>query len=121
MTLATLEHPRCLECRDDGIRRIVNDNNPNGNAGRPYYRCYPCDRFICFDDQRGISSANPLCDCGLYSRRQMAGVGKQVPRGLHYVCARGGCYFYELMLDNGRQFLVPDNLVHNPSIGGPRK
>ena len=53
--------------------------------------CYPCDQFICFADARGIGPANPLCQCGEYTRRQMSGA----PHGIHYVCARGWCWFYE--------------------------
>lgn len=46
----------------------------------------------------------------------MGGIGKQVPRGLHYVCARGGCCPYELMLNNWRQFLVPGHLVYTYKV-----
>jgi hypothetical protein len=103
---------QCLKCHNDGIKWTVKDDNPNGNAGRPFYKCDSCSRFICFDDQRGISCANPICDCGQYSRRQMSGVRKQFPRRLHYVCAPGGCDFYGPMLDNGRQCYIPEQLVH---------
>lgn len=112
MTITTLEPPRCPTCYEHGIRQIVNGNNPNGNAGRPYYICDLCDRFICFDDQRGISPANPRCRCGRYTRRQIAGTEKEVPHGIHYVCARGWCSFYSEEVDqDGVQRRVPARLV----------
>ncbi|KAJ5476576.1 hypothetical protein N7475_002305 [Penicillium sp. IBT 31633x] len=45
------------------------------------------DRFICIDDQRGISPASPVCNYGRYSQRQMAGAERQISRGPHYICA----------------------------------
>ncbi|CAG8906322.1 unnamed protein product [Penicillium egyptiacum] len=112
MTITILEPPKCPKCYEYGIRRIVNSSNPNGNAGRPYYICYSCDRFICFADRRGISPANRRCRCGKYTRRQISGTGKELPHGIHYVCARGWCWFYEKEVDqDGVQRQVPARLV----------
>ncbi|KAJ5476577.1 hypothetical protein N7475_002306 [Penicillium sp. IBT 31633x] len=112
MTITRHDPPHCRKCHHEGIKRIVRDENPNGNAGRPYYQCSICGRFICFDDTRGISPANPRCDCGKYARRQISGVSKRVRHGIHYICARGGCGFYEEDLDaDGVQRQVPDRSV----------
>lgn len=112
MTITRLEPPRCPKCYADGMRLKVGEHNPSGNAGRPYYKCYPCDRFICFADQRGISPANPLCQCGEYTRRQISGASKGVHHGIHYVCARGWCRFYEKHVDlDGAQRQVPARSV----------
>lgn len=112
MTITRLQTPRCPRCYEDGMRLKVKEDNANGNAGRPYYKCYPCDRFICFADQRGISPANPLCQCGEYTRRQISGTSKEVQHGIHYVCARGWCWFYEKEVDHGGvQRRVPDRSV----------
>ncbi|QQK46043.1 hypothetical protein Pdw03_0941 [Penicillium digitatum] len=112
MTITRLNPPRCPECYEDGMRQKVRESNRNGNAGRPYYKCYPCNRFICFADQRGISPTNPLCHCGEYSRRQISGTSNEVPYGIHYVCARGWCRFYEEEVNqDGTQRQVPAGLV----------
>ncbi|KAJ5544763.1 hypothetical protein N7535_006851 [Penicillium sp. DV-2018c] len=73
MTLYKIGSPHCLSCNGGSIRRIARADNPNGNAGRPYYKCVGCGRFICFDDARGLSPSNPLCDCGRLRRAKIIG------------------------------------------------
>lgn len=111
MTIHTLPAPKCIECGRQCAYRVTNGDNPNGNAGRPYYKCRYCGEFNGFVDDRGISPGNPRCDCGIPSRRQAAGEHKQVPRGLHYVCGSldgRKCVFYERMMGNdGHQLSVP--------------
>lgn len=77
----------CLDCGRLCTRRIANSNG-NGNAGRPYYVCLNNEhgrKFACWDDDRGISSTNPRCECGLTSREFTAD-GED-----YYGCPVGTC------------------------------
>ena len=53
---------------------------------------------------RGIHLSNPVCYCSGFplSRLQVAGEkDKQiVPRAFHYVCAVGGCGFFDYFIDD---------------------
>jgi hypothetical protein len=91
--------PDCILCGKPTRRRIARVLNPNGNAGRPYYKCIPCDKFHCFCDSRGNDPTNPPCHCGKSSKRQVSGHGKAVPRGVHFVCRLGTCDFYRALRD----------------------
>lgn len=96
--------PLCRRCDEPLTRRITRSSNRTGNAGRPYYRCNGCNTFGCWDDDRGVDPIrNPLCDCGIPSRRQVAGPQKNVPWGLHYVCLKGMCDYYEEAREEGTQ------------------
>lgn len=89
--------PNCSKCgaNDDALSKyITRSSNRNGNAGRPYTKCVPCDRFITFNDDRGNHANNIECYCGTPSRLQVAGKAKG--RGLHYVCSSGACRFYDI-------------------------
>lgn len=80
--------PACLDCGQACIRRVTSKSNTNGNAGRPYYTCLNSThgrKFTCWDDDRGISSTNPRCECGITSREFAAG-GEDF-----YGCPVGGC------------------------------
>lgn len=79
--------------------KITQLSNPKGNAGRPYYKCQPCDLFLVFNDQRGNGIHNPPCYCDTSSKMQVSGLDKMVPRGLHYVCRLGRCDFYSAVLN----------------------
>lgn len=74
--------------------------NRNGNFGRPYYFCDPCEVtggwvWITWDDWRGIYADNPECDCGLVSRRDRAGA-KSASKGSEFLkCAIGKCGYWE--------------------------
>ncbi|KAF1842803.1 uncharacterized protein K460DRAFT_268311, partial [Cucurbitaria berberidis CBS 394.84] len=70
---------------------IVNQGNSNGNAGRPYYLCDHCHRWITWGDNRGISGGNPLCFCGAISRQDRAGNETSIPRLGFWTCATGSC------------------------------
>lgn len=103
--------PVCLRC--DGPTRdyIVNSSNRNYNAGRPYYTCSSpaCGKFSTFADDRGVQPQNQPCECGHPSRRQLAGLDRTVPRGLHFVCTIGHCNFRKPDEDqNGRQITCTD-------------
>lgn len=86
--------PICILCRAPITRQITRTSNRNGNAGRPYYKCIPCNKFHCFDDRRGNDPTNPPCFCGISSKRQLSGPEKPMGRMVHYVCRIGGCNFY---------------------------
>ena len=104
--------PICRECHHRTTRRITRASNRTGNAGRPYYKCLKCDKFQCFDDDRGNNPKNPRCSCQVASRQQVAGPDKPIPRGLHYVCRSGQCNFYTVRLDeHEQQITVSEDLV----------
>jgi len=106
--------PTCFVCQKSNFVhwRPTNSHNPNGNAGRHFWKCYDCDQFLCFADTRGNDCRNPLCDCGESSKLQMSGVYSSPPRMLHFVCRLGCCNFFNAPQDNaGRYFIVPANLV----------
>ena len=86
--------PYCSQCKRSGERQITRRSNRNGNAGRPYFRCPSCDRFLTFDDDRGIDLTNENCHCGVPSRRQLNGREHTIPGGIHYVCAKGKCKYF---------------------------
>ncbi|KAI0388265.1 hypothetical protein F5Y17DRAFT_245594 [Xylariaceae sp. FL0594] len=86
--------PQCSRCGRVSERRITRSSNRNGNAGRPYYKCLHCNKFIVFDDYRGNDSTNPECHCGCSSKLQVSGRSKPVAGRLHYVCRLGRCDFF---------------------------
>jgi hypothetical protein len=85
--------PNCHSCGEACTRHITRSSNRNGNAGRPYYKCIPCDKFSCFVDSRGEDENNPLCDCGKSSRRQLS--SREKGRRIFYVCKTGSCQFFQ--------------------------
>ncbi|KAH8655689.1 hypothetical protein BX600DRAFT_385793, partial [Xylariales sp. PMI_506] len=86
--------PTCFLCNKPSVRMITRKSNRKGNAERPYYKCHPCDKFLCFADKRGNDPTNPVCHCGASSRRQIAGRETRNPGGVHFVCRLGTCDFY---------------------------
>ncbi|OJD10148.1 hypothetical protein ACJ73_09917 [Blastomyces percursus] len=76
--------PNCRSCHHPSSREVTRASNRKGNAGRPYYKCHRCNKFLCFADDRGNDPSNPPCYCGVLSRRQVAGYDKHVPRGMHF-------------------------------------
>lgn len=96
---ALLIPPPCpsANCSKSTKKLFVEPENPNGNAGRPYYSCPDCNRFVCFGDMRGIHLSNPECWCGGFqlSRLQVSGEKRKVPRALYYTCALGQCNFFD--------------------------
>ncbi|KAI0147768.1 hypothetical protein GGR57DRAFT_244449 [Xylariaceae sp. FL1272] len=88
----------CRLCHKDCHRLITRQSNRNGNAGRPYFKCLPCGKFITWDDDRGMSPPGPVCHCDLPSRRQLSGTNggrlKIGSRKMHYVCQSGKCNFF---------------------------
>jgi hypothetical protein len=114
-----LEHsgPLCLRCKSSTALYYVNPWNPNGNAGRPYYKCIntTCGKFATFADLRGIHNPlsfgqNVFCRCPSYNlpRLQVAGQGKRNPGALHWVCATGRCNTFVNWLDGGGNVRVLD-------------
>lgn len=101
----------CSLCNRPGRRRITNPWNRNGNAGRPYYHCTACAKFITFADERGNNASNPVCDCGTPSRSQLNGRDSRPARGVHFVCRTGRCDFFERAMVNGKQAVVSEDLV----------
>jgi hypothetical protein len=80
--------PACLDCGRPCTRRITSNSNSSGNAGRPYYTCLNSShgrKFSSWDDDRGISSTNPRCECG-WTSRQFTADGEEF-----YGCPDGTC------------------------------
>jgi hypothetical protein len=80
--------PACLDCGKPCIRKRTSNSNTNGNAGRPYYTCLNNShgrKFSCWDDDRGISSTNPRCECG-FTAREFKADGEE-----YYGCPLGTC------------------------------
>ncbi|KAI0467180.1 hypothetical protein F4859DRAFT_278924 [Xylaria cf. heliscus] len=106
------EKPRlCRICRSPAVWAITQPTNINGNAGRPYFRCPPCDKFLAFDDKRGIEETNPLCDCGEPSRRDLSGYRSKVPGRLFYTCSNGDCGYFDWCTDVTDEDHVADELA----------
>ncbi|KPM43186.1 hypothetical protein AK830_g3361 [Neonectria ditissima] len=85
--------PQCLRCARPCTRKITSASNRNGNAGRPYYSCAHAShsfKFACWDDGRGLSPANPECECG-YASRQFTSLGEDF-----FGCPVGACGWVSL-------------------------
>lgn len=105
--------PRCQRCgavETTLVTLIAQDNKPNGNAGRKYLKCIPCNVFITTLDKRGRIKINPTCDSGTASRLQLAVAEKW--RILHHKCAGGACRFWRSAKHKkGREMVVPEGLI----------
>ena len=89
--------PRCRKCKSITKKTHTKPDNPNGNGGRPYFKCMSCMTFSCFGDMRGISDRNPACECSAH-RVSRAVLGRKWEeriegRACYYRCAVGGCRF----------------------------
>jgi hypothetical protein len=109
-------HWCCSSCDRSGSNLrffVTRRSNRNGNAGRPYVKCGPCDKFIAFRDTRGIHHDDPHCDCNTPARLQVAGKSqKTTPRGLHYVCGTGRCDHYSIAEDEAEeQYRLPEQVL----------
>jgi len=92
----TFPLPFAPPCPDPSCRRpgtlipAARRTNEVGNAGRPYYVCVHGNhprRFITFDDDLGIYTINPRCDCGFTSRI----TNRSNQDGQFYCCPIGRC------------------------------
>ncbi|PVH72070.1 hypothetical protein DL98DRAFT_611883 [Cadophora sp. DSE1049] len=112
LDVAPATAPKCRSCQSQTVRRVTRVSNRKGNANRPYYKCISCDKFRCFDDDRGNDPSNPPCFCLVPSRQQVAGLDTSIPGGLHYVCVSGACGFYKIRR-NVREYPVTldDDLI----------
>lgn len=115
VTLAGLpaSPPHCFHCGNPSTRLTTRISNRNGNAGRPYFKCIPCNQFLVFADRRGNDPANPPCRCGLSSKRQIEGKRQRMSgRNIHFVCRLGTCDYYAAARDQtGNQIRVEGDLV----------
>ncbi|KAI3343192.1 hypothetical protein F4824DRAFT_133940 [Ustulina deusta] len=108
--------PLCIRCGRAGERLVTRRSNRNGNAGRPYYKCLHCGKFLVFDDVRGNDLMNPECHCGHTSKRQVTGRSKPAAGRLHYVCRLGTCDFFRPCQDeNGIDIIINMNLAEELS------
>jgi hypothetical protein len=99
--------PTCFLCNGPSSEYTTRRSNRNGNAGRPYYKCDPCEKFLTFADDRGNDPLNPLCHCQVSSRRQVS--CREKGGKIHYVCRLGRCDFYEAGENlRGQVILSPD-------------
>lgn len=105
--------PDCIQCTRPTSLLYTRTSNRKGNAGRPYYKCVPCDKFHCFADQRGNDPTNTPCDCGKSSKRQISGPEKG--RQVHYVCRIGGCDFYKAHKNTQQETINLDKELVEPT------
>ena len=119
------ETPRCRRCDwEPRYRNVVSENNRNGNAGRPYYKCVRCEGrpgqgvgyhlkgWITWDDDRGMDVRNPECYCGVASRQDKAGAHTTIPNLGFWTCATGRCNYYSAA-KNGQ---TVEQRVENPEM-----
>ncbi|KAI1661985.1 hypothetical protein F4813DRAFT_396667 [Daldinia decipiens] len=83
----------CRHCGLTSSKAITSSSNTNGNAGRPYFKCPTMGKFLVFADARGNDLTNPVCRCGLSSKRIMSGLYTKNPGKLFYVCRSGMCEY----------------------------
>ncbi|PSR88626.1 hypothetical protein BD289DRAFT_452660 [Coniella lustricola] len=105
--------PTCRTCNTRGSLQYVKPDNPNGNAGRPYSicpKCPPYQRWLRWEDARGIHITNPPCHCGKPSRQDRIGrsstrPGKPAGKAGwgFWTCAEGVCRYYSEVLDGDVQ------------------
>ena len=106
--------PRCRRCDyQPKYRSTVTPNNPNSNAGRPYYFCIKCHfsrecwaandgrrkGWISWDDGRGVHRSNHNCDCGVACRQDRAGINSSHPGRGFWTCASGYCSYTSFRRD----------------------
>lgn len=88
--------PDCLNCTSTTVPYITKHNNPNGNGGRPYYKCIKCpaERAFCtFADKRNVDPSNPPCGCHRDSRGEVSSPAKG--QRVFYKCWQAKCRFWE--------------------------
>ena len=101
--------PNCFLCDGPSEEFQTALSNDKVNAGRPYYKCVPCNNFLVFNDTRGNDPNNPPCKCGYSTKRQLAGPEAQIPWGVYYVCRLGTCSCYmPYIKSDGRQLLLDE-------------
>lgn len=110
--------PNCSRCGagyPDLSIRTTSQSNRNGNPGRRYAKCLPCDKFVTWLDNRGLNNpGSPRCHCNEVCRMQRARNSPLVttPGGLHYVCPTGACGYYSpCQNEQGRTWVVHDDLL----------
>lgn len=104
--------PCCKLCQTLLILKYVNADNPNGNAGRPYYICPSCTwdcRWHGWADSHGLNASNPCCDCDQPSRQDRIGQdNKRAPGMGFWTCAIGVCDYYSEHEDGTRGAVFDD-------------
>ncbi|KAI1649288.1 uncharacterized protein F4817DRAFT_32754 [Daldinia loculata] len=99
----------CRHCGLTASTATTSSSNINGNAGRPYFRCPTMGKFLVFADARGNDPTNPVCRCGLSSKRMMSGFyNAKTPGKLFYVCRSGMCEYYRECRDARGEHVVVD-------------
>lgn len=100
---------KCNKCGHEATRQVARASERNGNEARAYYKCFPCKKFICWEDDRGIHKINPSCHCGVLSRLQLTNPDKG--NRLFHSCAKGTCNFYQCVLNrDGSEAMVDDKM-----------
>ncbi|KAF1975436.1 hypothetical protein BU23DRAFT_503340 [Bimuria novae-zelandiae CBS 107.79] len=115
-----LSQPRCRHCNltTSLRRRTTGPLNRNGNVGRPYYICIPCEDndtrgWVTWDDERGICDGNPVCHCGGLSRQDRKGNASRRTGLGFWTCATGSCNYYS-EYSNGWTTQEMNTLPHAP-------
>ncbi|KAK4161000.1 hypothetical protein QBC43DRAFT_324271 [Cladorrhinum sp. PSN259] len=83
--------PKCKSCSNLSRLGITGQNNKRGNAGRPFYKCGPCDNWITWGDLKGCDRGNDECKCQKLSRTIVCGPESRCPGKRFWKCASGNC------------------------------
>ncbi|KAI1661986.1 hypothetical protein F4813DRAFT_384701 [Daldinia decipiens] len=107
--------PLCRRCNKRATSKDTKKDNPNGNAGRQYYECLPCNNYLGFADARGNDRANSDCKCEPPISRKRLLVGhwdesnKNSRAGqVFYVCRHGKSGFHKFHETTEKEFVVID-------------
>lgn len=92
--------PRCFQCDLPSVCCVTRRSNRKGNAGRKYFKCVRCRKFLVFADDLGNQPGNPPCECGHSSKREVSVKEKLTSEGkrawkVYFVCRLGTCDFYQ--------------------------
>lgn len=115
--------PKCRFCQEPAVLNFTSDLNEL-NAGRPYFVCPLCPwgyQWVCWADERGVSTVNPCCECKgeVPSRLDVIGKVGKFGRGF-WTCEKGKCDYYSENLD-GEPGVSFDGGFYPRFRGGKRK
>ncbi|KAK3986577.1 hypothetical protein QBC44DRAFT_373057 [Cladorrhinum sp. PSN332] len=87
--------PVCKMCKSPSRLDITSDENDNGNARRPFYKCQPCKNWITWGDLEGCDVGNVKCRCRRRARTMVCGDKSKCPGKRFWKCASGFCDFMD--------------------------
>lgn len=91
---ASTDTPRCKYCQKPTTRKDTKCWNQNGNAGRPYFFCEPCQKIKSWADKQGIYAESPLCFCDSPKSSRLDYSSREKGNKPFLSCATGQCNFF---------------------------